>query len=158
MEIEIKRLNNSGAEQNFVLQYLKEHWKDTSRAKKAMEESLKNEVLPSFFIAHYDGDPIGMIFLTDEDDIGFAERDGAMLEEKVKPWMMCLYVKPEFRQKGVGTDLVKYCENFSKINNFEYLYLDSAKKGDFYRKMSYEYIGNQPWEDGITEIFRKKLN
>lgn len=64
-----------------------------------------------------------------------------------------LYVRPEWRSKGIGTKLFHYVEQEVKKQNIEYLLLSSATKDyqkvlDFYTRM-----GMDVW----TLMFYKKL-
>lgn len=54
-----------------------------------------------------------------------------------------LVVKEEFRQKGVGTFLLKEIEKWSLDNYYHYAYLftESDKNLDFYKKRGFQYIG-----------------
>jgi len=59
-----------------------------------------------------------------------------------------IYVKEEYRGKGIGTTLLKYCANIARQNNcsrMEWLVLNWNPARDFY-----EHIGAKPLEGWVV--------
>ena len=54
-------------------------------------------------------------------------------------------VNPEFRQKGIGTKLIKFVERLAIKNNIEYLKTDTyslnVKMNNLFKKCGYNFIG-----------------
>lgn len=70
-------------------------------------------------------------------------------------------VKEEYRNQGIGKQLIQTLENEAKIRNCKYIILDtfSFQAPDFYLKMGFEQTGiEKDFLEGFDKIyFRKKI-
>ena len=135
---------------SFCSEYIIEHW---SWTKEMLEELVKpclsdNNGVPFILIAKEEGKPIGLIL---------AAKDNAAVSKEYSPWLLLLYVKKEYRNKGIGTTLLeRACEELKRCG-YDTVYLDTVKYADYYRKRGWTFLGTKPWKDKITNIFSKKL-
>ncbi|GAB4112888.1 MAG: GNAT family N-acetyltransferase [Candidatus Caldatribacteriota bacterium] len=110
----------------------------------ATEESLKlslfgDKPYAQVLLAEVKGEPIGyaLYFFNFSTFLG---KPGLYLED--------IYVKEEYRGKGIGTTLFKYCASIARKNNcsrMEWLVLNWNPARDFY-----EHIGAKPLEEWVV--------
>jgi len=76
------------------------------------------EALPCSFIAFWGELPVGMISIKETD---------MLRRQELSPWLSALYVSPEYREKGVGTELIRAVLNFCSYKGFKriFLFIDS---------------------------------
>ena len=76
------------------------------------------ETLPCSFIAFWGELPVGMISIKETD---------MLRRQELSPWLSALYVSPEYREKGVGTELIRAVLNFCSYKGFKriFLFIDS---------------------------------
>ncbi|MFZ2199281.1 MAG: GNAT family N-acetyltransferase [Microgenomates group bacterium] len=70
------------------------------------------------------------------------------------PNMEDLFVDEKFRGQGVGTTLIKECENRAKEKGFTMIGLSvnpslNKKAMSLYEKLGYTSLGNKPYLDGV---------
>jgi GNAT superfamily N-acetyltransferase len=70
--------------------------------------------LPCSFIAFWGELPIGMISVKETDMIS---------RQELSPWLSALYVSPEYRERGVGTALIRTVLNFCSYMGFKRIFL-----------------------------------
>lgn len=70
--------------------------------------------LPCSFIAFWGELPIGMISIKETDMIS---------RQELSPWLSALYVSPEYRERGVGTELIRTVLNFCPYMGFKRIFL-----------------------------------
>ncbi len=109
---------------------------------------------PYSYIALWDDFPVGMVSLKESE---------LQRREANSPWLSALYVAPEFRKRGIGTNLIKTviddCSNkkASKI----FLFLDSRNLNDleqYYTKRGWSFYDSDIDSDGNrTKILIYKL-
>ena len=58
----------------------------------------------------------------------------------LSPWLGSVYVKPEYRNKGIGTRLVKHALELSKNLGYETLYLHTSDKQALYSRVGFNFI------------------
>lgn len=56
------------------------------------------------------------------------------------PWLASLYVRPEYRGRGLGIDLVRRCEDMAQRLGIAKLYLYTAGQEAFYRRLGWQGI------------------
>ncbi len=93
----------------------------------------KDAALPKFYLALSEGDTIiGTYALLTNDLIS---------RQDLMPWFACLFVKEEFRGKGIAESLLDHGVNEAKNKGFDtlYLYTDLV---NFYERKGWEHICN----------------
>ncbi len=87
------------------------------------------------------------------------EEDG-YLDIKDQPWIYGLFVKEEFRSRGIAQQLIGAAEEVCRTHGYPFLYLDTANAADYYRRIGgWEELGTAIWEDRGEEVLvmRKSL-
>lgn len=74
--------------------------------------------LPCSFIAFWNELPVGMISIKETD---------MLRRQDLSPWLSALYVSPDYREKGVGSELIRTVLNYCYSKGFKriYLFIDS---------------------------------
>lgn len=93
--------------------------------------------IPTTLVALDADDLLGSVSLleNDHDDI-----------RAYSPWLASLYVRPDWRGRGLGIELVRRCEDMAQRFGVENLYLYTSGQEDFYRKLG--------WHDVATVSLR----
>ena len=64
----------------------------------------------------------------------------------------------EYQGQGIGSDMVKFCEKYTKNNGYDKITMHARKTAeDFYLKLGYKTIGNEFDEVGIPHCEMEKL-
>jgi len=89
--------------------------------------------LPCSFIAFWGELPVGMVSVKETDMISRRE---------LSPWLSALYVSPDYRERGVGTELIRAVFNLCSSRGFKrvFLFIDSR-----FIKALEKFYGNQGW-------------
>ncbi len=76
------------------------------------------DALPCSFIAFWGEVPVGMISIKETD---------MLRRQDLSPWLSALYVSPEHREKGIGSELIRTVLNYCYRKGFKriYLFIDS---------------------------------
>ena len=108
-----------------------------------MQAYLQADFIPSTFIA-----------TTPEELLGSAAIVAHDMDNKptLTPWLASVFVAPAFRNKGIGSELVKTVMHQAQQAGIETLYLfTSASRVEFYRRLGWVvlseevYYGNAVW-------------
>ena len=72
-----------------------------------------------------------------------------------------LCVNPQFQNRGIATETLKYIENLCKSQGYEYIRLDCYTLNPYsqklYNKAGYSITGHADWRKGRFELREKKL-
>ncbi|WP_245308154.1 GNAT family N-acetyltransferase [Halalkalibacter urbisdiaboli] len=101
-----------------------------------------DEVVTYFSHTKTDPFPMTLIALKDRECIGtvsIVENDLDVRKE-YKPWLASLYVKSEYRSKGVGQKLVKETINVARELGFSELYLRTEHASGYYEKQGWSFV------------------
>lgn len=131
-------------------------WKEWSEQHNAKLEdviyrsrhSLSYDDIPQMYIAKYKDTVIGVVSIW---------RNDLTSRQDLYPWMATLFIKDEYRNKGVGRLLQKKVIAETKKMNYKYLYLTTDHK-NYYEKTGWEFLEKAPEGDGrYTKIYRYDL-
>lgn len=75
----------------------------------------------------------------------------------ITPWLAGLYVKEEFRNKGVGTLLIDNIIEVAKKMGIKRLYLYTPTAQDYYKKLNWSIIGQENYCGTNVTIMTKNL-
>jgi GNAT superfamily N-acetyltransferase len=92
----------------------------------------KKKSLPKFFILLNDNEIIGSYALVTNDMIS---------RQDLYPWLACLFVNPDHRNKGIAELLLNHGLQETKNKGFDSLYLSSDLE-NFYEKKGWVHIAN----------------
>lgn len=113
------------------------------------KHSLNDKDIPQMYIAKYKEEVIGVVSIW---------RNDLTARQDLYPWMAALFVKEEYRNKGVGTLLQKRVIDETRKMKYKYLYLITDHE-NYYEKMGWEFLEKAPLGDGhYTKIYRYDLN
>ncbi len=107
------------------------------------------ESLPCSFIAFWGELPVGMISIKETDMVS---------RQELSPWLSALYVSPDYRERGVGTALIRTVLNFCSYKGFKriFLFIDIR----FISELE-KFYGNRGWifydEDMDSDGNRTKI-
>ena len=139
--------------QKYIKEVSKWIWKEWSKENGAKLEDViyrtrhsisKNDV-PKMFIAKYNNEVIGVVSLWVND---------LKSRQDLSPWMATLYVKEEYRNKGVGKKLQEVSIEYAKQKSYNYLYL-ITEHNNYYEKTGWEYLEDAPLDNGRYEKIYK---
>ena len=98
-----------------------------------MQPFLNDELIPSTYIAF--------------DDILFGS--AAIVESDMdsrpclSPWLASVFVKPEYRNRGIGSALVRHVMQQAKLSDIEKLYLYTPDREAFYLRLGWKRIDTE---------------
>ncbi len=124
------------------------HWsKDATveRVTQYFKQHLNHDKMPMTFVALYDGKPVGMASLR--------ENDGLNLEPELSPWLGSLVVDPHYRQKKIAITLIDAVKNQAKKFGYKKLYLFAFDKTihHYYARLGWQVIGiDKYWGHPVT--------
>jgi len=110
----------------------------------------ESDELPCSFAAIWDEFPVGMVSLRKTD---------LLSREDLSPWLSALYVLPEYRNRGIGSELIETVLNSSRMKGFKRIFLfldnrDIIELEKFYSSRGWIYLDDGHDCDGNnTKIF-----
>lgn len=129
-------------------QWDKEHNSKLEDAIYRSKYSLNEKDIPQMYIAKYKEEVIGAVSIW---------RNDLKSRQDLYPWMAALFVKEEYRNKGVGTLLQRRVIEETRKMNYKYLYLITDHE-NYYEKMGWKFLEKAPLGDGhYTKIYRYDL-
>lgn len=143
------------------MQYLEEVsewiWKEWSKSHNAKLEdviyrskhSLNYDDIPMMYIAKDESKVVGVVSIW---------RNDLTARQDLYPWMATLFVKNEYRNKGIGTLLQQKVIEETKKRHYKYLYLTTDLE-NYYEKTGWEFLEKAPLGDGnYTKIYKYDLS
>ncbi len=115
-------------------------------------ESIMNTLgrngIPSFFVAVMEDQFVGSAALVQND-----------LESRphLSPWLAAVYVRDEYRNRGIATKLIARCENEAVQSGFDTLYLSTERACLLYEKLGWANIEQCDCNGVMLNIMSKKL-
>ena len=107
------------------------------------------DVFPITFICIIDNECIGTVSVYEND---FKERP------QYSPWLASLYVKPKYRDKKMGQQLITYLISHLKALNYSELYLKTENASEYYKKLGWKLVESVNNQDADTvDIFKYEL-
>ena len=106
----------------------------------------KDKPLPKFYIVLSNDEIIASYALITNDIIS---------RQDLYPWFACLFVNPEYRNKGIAESLLKHGLSEAHKKGFEWLYL-STDLENFYERKGWDFFGTGfNIEDSEIKIYHK---
>jgi predicted N-acetyltransferase YhbS len=76
-------------------------------------------------------------------------------QDRYKPWLASLYVKPAYRSKGIGQALIRKALQVTKELGYQRLFLRTEHASDYYRKLGWQFVSKAMDPKGLqTNIFK----
>jgi len=100
--------------------------------------------LPCSFIAFWGELPVGMVSLKATDMIK---------RQELSPWLSALYVSPDYRERGIGTELIRAVLNLCSYKGFPrvFLFIDSRfmkQLESYYKSRGWIFLDEETDSDG----------
>jgi len=112
------------------------------------------DTLPCSFVAFWGELPVGMVSIKETD---------MMKRQELSPWLSALYVSPDYRERGVGTELIRAVLNRCSNKGFKrvFLFIDSRHMEmleSYYRNRGWIFLDEETDSDGnMTKILFHEL-
>lgn len=100
--------------------------------------------LPCSFVAFYGELPVGMVSIKETD---------MLKRQDLSPWLSALYVSPEYRERGIGDELIKSVLNYCFYKGFKrvFLFIDVrylTQLENYYKKRGWIFLDEETDSDG----------
>ena len=114
----------------------------------SMQSYLGDDLVPSTFIAK------------DATLMGSAAIIVSDMETKpeLTPWLASVFVRPDFRNRGVGGLLVQHVMQQARIAGIEQLYLFTPDRASFYRRLGWKTLSEEQYREHRVTIMSVELN
>ncbi|WP_078085023.1 GNAT family N-acetyltransferase [Microbulbifer mangrovi] len=113
-----------------------------------LEASAAHGTVPSTFVAQVDGKVVGSISLLPHD---------MDIDEPWTPWLANLFVHPDYRQQGVGKQLIEHLIAFARRNSLDRLYLFTPSSRDYYEALGWALLSTQSYKGQQVDIMLRAL-
>jgi len=133
---------------------LLDHWRpwfpeDTWEARaRRLEQHMNRDALPIGWVAHIGDQAIGTAALRSADLPG---------HEHLTPWLGGVFVRPEFRRRGVASALCAVVEDQARALGFERLYLFTLDQQALYRGLRWSPLERIAWRGVNCELMVKAI-
>ena len=111
---------------------------------KSFQNRANDISLPISWVAIEDGMPVGMVSLKNQD---------LWSRKDIWPWLVSLYVLPEYRNRGIGSGLIKSVIDKSREIGFKALYLFVSDNrlnylDNYYTNRGWKFVDNAVGNEG----------
>lgn len=100
------------------------------------------ETLIFFSQTKKDGFPLTLIALEGEECLGTVSifENDLKTQDVYKPWLASLYIKPQYRSRGVGQSLIIEVLKVTKNLGYQELYLKTETASDYYQSRGWNLV------------------
>ena len=144
--LEIVMLQEFPEAAKFCSDYIESLWEYSHQESTAAVNECLHEGndIPFILVAKEGNNLMGVIMTSSKaDDVS----------KKYSPWLQMLYVKEEFRNKGIGKRLVEAACKRMKNLGYPRVYIDTANASGFYEKLGWKFVEDAKWKSEIVRIF-----
>jgi N-acetylglutamate synthase-like GNAT family acetyltransferase len=115
---------------------------------KAIKNSAGREGIPSIFIAVSEDQLLGSAAIVKHD-----------MDDKphLSPWLAAVYVKSEYRNEGIATELISHCEAETARLGFSKWYLCTEFGSKFYENLGWKHLECAEHEGVEISVMYKDL-
>lgn len=113
-----------------------------------MKLYLTNDPIPSTFICIYKNQLVGSAAVIEHDMDNHKE---------LSPWLASVYVKPEFRSKGIGSKLVRHVMQFISQFNIPELYLFTEDQVRLYASLGWVSISEETYRNTDVTVMKTTI-
>ena len=121
-----------------------------------LKQHVNGETIPSTFIvekvdsdiSEFDGDIVGTVSL-----VNYDLND----QRSASKWITNLFVVPDYRGKGIGSELLQFAEEFAAGSNVDALNLYTHDQQEFYKKRAWQVLGDARLHNSMVTVFRKNF-
>lgn len=112
-----------------------------------MKSHLLPEFIPTTFVA-MDQELFGSAAIVEHD---------MDTRKDLSPWLASVFVAPEFRRQGIGSELVRHVMEHARLNQIQRLYLFTPDREAFYAKLGWEMFENTKYRGYAVTIMHVNL-
>jgi predicted N-acetyltransferase YhbS len=112
-----------------------------------MRTHLENRLIPSTFVAMDDA-PLGSASIVEHD---------MDTRTDLSPWLASVFVAPEHRCKGVGSELVRHVMDRARRNGIRTLYLFTPDRAPFYAKLGWRKVSDEDYHGRRVTVMEIEL-
>lgn len=112
-----------------------------------MQDYLSDKLLPSTFIAKTT-ELLGSAAIVEND---------MDTKPELTPWLASVFVAPEYRNQGIGSQLVKHVMQKAKQAGIKAIYLFTPDQTIFYQKLGWEVISTEEYREHSVTVMRVRL-
>ncbi len=76
---------------------------------------------------------------------------------ELTPWLASVFVAPQYRNQGIGSQLVKQLMQKAKQSGIEAIYLFTPDQVNFYQKLGWEVVSNEKYRGHSVTVMRAGL-
>jgi len=113
-----------------------------------MQAYLSNKLIPSTFIYKHEDQLAGSAAIIESD---------MDTRPELTPWLASVYVAPEFRRQGIGSELVKHVMLQAKTAGVAKLYLFTPDQAGFYAKLGWTAMAEEYYSDHRVTVMSVSL-
>ncbi|WP_106477241.1 GNAT family N-acetyltransferase [Phytohalomonas tamaricis] len=95
-----------------------------------------SQVVPSTYAAMIDGQPVGSVQLLAYD---------MDLRPEWSPWLASVFVVPQYRRRGIASQLVRHAEKVAFSTGIDTLYLYTPDQQTLYERLGWRRLENVGW-------------
>jgi len=106
-----------------------------------LRSHMNKDELPIAWVAHSEGEPLGMAALRVHDLEG---------REDLTPWLAGVFVLPEHRRRGVASSLCRIVEEKAWMLGVETLYLFTTDQQSLYSRLGWRFLDKAAWRGPST--------
>lgn len=114
-----------------------------------MGRYLSEDPIPTTFVCIHNNQPVGSAAILEQDMDTHPE---------FSPWLASVYVKPEFRNQGIGSALVRHVMEFAKQIGCPNLYLFTENQVRFYSRLGWVSIYEEVYRNADVTIMQANTN
>lgn len=141
MKVKITEFEDKYSE--YVLNRIRDSWNvSDTRANRYLISYILNKDFSKCFVAVVDGEPVGTGMFSIQNDIGV----------DLTPWVMGLWVEPEYRGNGIGQKLSKARFKYARSLGYNHIYLDTASASEYHKKFGWIDTGIVAKYQGMETI------
>jgi predicted amidohydrolase/GNAT superfamily N-acetyltransferase len=108
----------------------------------------RRDSIPSAWVAFVDGEPAGSVSLVEHN---------LDTRPELSPWLAALWVRPEYRGRGVGTGLVRRCEEETRRLGVRRLHLYTEEASGFYARLGWSVASHEEYEGESVVVMIREL-
>ena len=100
------------------------------------------------------GIPSCMLAVDEQKPVGSASLVLSDMEthSHLSPWLASVYVHPDYRNRGIATELIQHCLNNAKQLGIKKLYLFTPDQAEFYLKRGWQHLEHNIYQNEHVDI------
>lgn len=154
MQIEIKYLADHPELTHLLATWFHDEWGKSNSSltveiiERRVRERLNRDKIPLCLIAMIESKPIATA------TIKIREMD---IYPQYEHWLGSVYVVPEYRNQGVGSQIVEATVGKARLLGVKDLYLYTPDRAHFYQRMGWEVMDQVEYHGHIVVVMRRTL-